>query len=126
MSTSIAINTATNAVATAAAAEASRAKDIACKALLSAYKPEGATVSEMRKYADCVHRMYPQPMSDGLSVVLKVAILVLIASFVVGCFYERGNFFDRFLGGGLMFLTVAVAAMVLLAFAVGGVLFVFS
>jgi hypothetical protein len=123
MSTSVAVS---NAAATAAMVQASRAQDMACRSLVNSYKPEAATTAEMREYADCVYRLNPQPLSDSTAIVLKVLVAALIAAFVVGCVREKGDWVYRFIGGGVAYLCVASLAIILLGLGVAGAVFLFS
>lgn len=129
MSTSIAIFTAASAQAAAASAMAAMAREDACKVTLATYKPEGATVEEMRDYADCVRLIHPRDMVGNELIAVKVCILIVFACAAYGAFrppfmYGNPDIPDRAIGALMSAMIGAVAILVaVLVFFMGKVLF---
>lgn len=48
------------------------------------YAHQTATVEQMHAYAQCVGRLYPEPMATGETVVLKVAIVLIFVGMGAG------------------------------------------
>lgn len=60
----------------AATVAANAARKEACNASVKGYTHDGATVAEMRVYADCVNRLHP---GDGAATLVFGALVVVIA-----------------------------------------------
>lgn len=118
MPTSIAIASGASAQAAAASARAARAE---CIATMPDYNPKTATVQEMRYYADCVYRVHGsgEPMPDGVVLVIKVAVVLLLVGFGVGAWKgrEEGGIIDGFVygvvGAAAVFAVLLVGALLL-------------
>jgi hypothetical protein len=68
----------------AAMAQAHAARVTACEAMVSGYRHETASESQMREYASCVGVLHPAPITAGEEVWLKVGVAILLASFFGG------------------------------------------
>lgn len=119
MPTSIAIASGASAQAAAASARAARAE---CIAAMPQHNPKTATVQEMRYYAGCVYRVHGsgEPMSDGLVLIFKVAVVFLLAGFGVGAWkgYNDEGVVVGFMygiGGAVAVLAVILVGVLLFA-----------
>lgn len=97
---------------TIALMEAHEAEVRSCKALISSYHAETASVGQMQEYAHCVSMVYPLVMSPAELIVVKIALTVAFIGFAVGAW--RGWNDDRDL--------VSVAVYGLLGFLITPVL----
>ena len=78
-----------SAAASAAALSASRARDELCKVTIQTYQPNGASIAEMKQYAECVQRIYPDAMTDQSIIYAKGAIVLMFAAMVIGAWRMR-------------------------------------
>jgi hypothetical protein len=117
-------------ISSVALAEAIAAKTEACKATVKTYKPETATVAEMRGYAECVQRLHPNDLPGGALIVVKVAIVLVLLGAVVGAwksYRERGYFGWFDVAMGFVMGATAVAAILFVGVLVlAGVGFLFT
>lgn len=125
MSTSIAIASAANTQALIAQQQADRAAKMACEAMMPAYTHQGATVDQMRGYAECVSRLYPVPASGDELIALKVAVALLFIGVIGGAWAGRNDCEGPIMGAFMGFIGVLCVEFVLfLIFA--GLAFLFS
>lgn len=98
--------------AAAANAAAREAKEKACVVLIQSYEAKGATVEEMRSYAECVNTLHPDDLSPGAVSALKVCVLVCFACAVIFWWRERrdwdGDIAGQFMCWLIGFLVGAV------------------
>jgi hypothetical protein len=119
--TSIAISSVANAQAAAAAAAAQEAAREACMTYVRGYEHNHATVAEMREYAGCIDRLYPEPLSADAMTVLKVVVALLLVGAVAGVFYGRrdpcirGGAIETVMMGSIIGACVTGAGMLLVA-----------
>jgi hypothetical protein len=114
MSTVI-IASAASVQASIAAQQAREAMRISCEALMPAFKHEGATVAQIHQYAECAGMVYPEPISDGSLIGIKVLIAIMFIGIVVGAWnggrnYHGFDFSEGLLGAfvcGLIFPAIA-------------------
>lgn len=125
MSTSIAIATAANTQAMIAQQQADHAAKVACEAMMPAYTHQGATVELMHAYADCVNKVYPNPMSHDSLIALKIAVALLFIGMIVGAWYDRNDYDGPLMGAAKGFVIVLVAETCLFLIA-AGLVFLFS
>lgn len=129
MSSTVAIIAATSASNSAAIAAAEHAQDTACQAVIQGFNAQTANTQAQIAYADCVHRLNPQQITGDGKVGLAIIMGVLIAGFVIGAL-KSGDFVgDGLIGrfiGGLMGLSVAFVAVVLISSLVYGLMLLFS
>lgn len=118
------------AISAAAAAQAQAAREAACRAVQSSYRPDSATVGEMREYASCVQTLYPDPLSADATIALKVAVALIfcgvIGGFVYGRFDDWDSWFGRFVMYPVMGGFIAMAAEIAIWFAYNGIKFLVS
>lgn len=69
------------------AAQNERIEKQRCEAVIYNYEPQYASKAEMKDYAYCVQKIYPEPMNDTQNMVAKGCVLVLLIAFVVGIIY---------------------------------------
>lgn len=86
-----AISVANSAQAAAANAAAQEAARRACEVFVTGYTHEGATVDRMRGYADCIARLYPEPMTTDELGAAKVIVAVLFAAVIGGAVWGWRN-----------------------------------
>lgn len=125
MSTSIAIATAANTQAMIAQQQADHAAKVACEAMMPTYTHQGATVELMHAYADCVNRVYPNPMSHDSLIALKIAVALLFVGMIVGAWRGHDNCDGPAMGAVEGFIVVFVAEAALF-FIGAGLVFLFS
>lgn len=119
--TAIAVSAAANAQAAAAQAAANEAARVACASLVRGYEHDRSTVSGMREYAGCIERLYPEPMPDAVLIWAKIAVAVLLVSFVAGVANEFRSSSrwagptERFFTGGLFGLMTGCLGFLLVA-----------
>jgi hypothetical protein len=125
MSTSIAIATAANTTALIAQQQAAEGAKMACQAWMPNYTHANATVEKMQAYAECVNRVYPQPMSPDSMIALKVAVALLFVGVIVGTWRGMNDYDGPVLGaiGGFLFVICAEFALFLVG---AGLMFLFS
>lgn len=115
MPATVAIVAATSAGNSAAIAAAERAHDAACRAVIQGFDAKGATTQAQIAYADCVHRLNPEPASK---IVVALIMIFLVGGFLLtavrGSGYGSDSLLDRFMFG-LMGLCIGFCAL-----AVGG------
>jgi hypothetical protein len=118
------------AISSVALAQASAAKTEACKATVKTYKPETATVAEMRGYAECVQRLHPTERTGDELIAVKVVIVLVLLGAVVGAWksYKNTVYFDWFwIGTGFVGGALTVAAILLVGgWVLAGVGFLFT
>jgi hypothetical protein len=122
MSTSIAIASSSNAMASAALIEAKNAKKTACVGLINNYK-QTSNVVEMQAYAECVNIVYPDKQLDvyiGKTLLVSAFIFIIIGS-MIG-YKKHKDSFDMLEGGFaglfvwvLCFLTLAAIGYLIYA-----------
>ena len=125
MSTSIAIATAANTTALIAQQQAAEGAKMACQAWMPNYTHATATLEKMHAYAECVHRLYPEPMSADSTIVLKVAVALLFIGVIVGIWRGMSDYDGPIMGALAGFTIVLVAEFVLLLVG-AGLVFLFS
>lgn len=129
MSATVAIIAATSASNSAAIAAADRAQDTACQAVIQGFNAQTANTQAQIAYADCVHRLNPQPITGDGKVAVAVIMLGLIAGFVIGALtsddYMGDSLVGRFLGG-LVGLTITLVGGLLLSSLIYGLMLLFS
>lgn len=126
MSTSIAIATAANTTALIAQQQqAAESAKMACQAWMPNYTHSGATVEKMHAYAECVHRLDPQPTSPDGVIALKIAIVLLFAGMIVGAWRNKDTYEGPIMGafGGVVFVLIAELVLFLIG---AGLIFLFS
>lgn len=128
MSATVAIIAATSASNSAAIAAAERAQDTACQAVIQGFNAQTANTQAQIAYADCVHRLNPQPITGDGKIIFASLMLVLIVGFVIGFLrdeYGIDSLFDRFMFG-LFGMLIAFAAWLLGAGLIAGLMLLFS
>lgn len=117
MSATVAIIAATSAASSSAAlAEAEQAHDAACRAIIQGFNAQTANTQAQIAYADCVHRLNPQPITGDGKVGLAIIMVVLIAGFVIGALKSDDFLGDGLIGrviGGIVGLTIAFMVVLL-------------
>ena len=78
-----------SAQAAAASAAAHAARVAQCKTVLPNFNAQGATVSEMHEYADCVGTLYPREIGADATIALKVIFMIALAGMVGGVVWSR-------------------------------------
>ena len=129
MSATVAIIAATSASNSAAIAAADRAQDTACQAVIQGFNAQTANTQAQIAYADCVHRLNPQPITGDGKVGLAIIMVALIAGFVIGALNSDDLLGDGLVGrflGGLVGLTVAFVALFLCVSLIYGLMLLFS
>jgi hypothetical protein len=102
--------------ASIAAQQAREAMRISCEALMPTFKHDGSTVAQIHQYAECAGLVYPEPISDGSLIGIKVLIAIMFIGIVFGAWIggrsPRGvDFVYGFMGAflcGLMFPAIAL------------------
>ena len=125
MSTSLAIATASNSAAILAQQQAERAARVACEAMMPAYTHHGASVDQMRVYAECVDKLYPLPMATGDTIALKIAVVFLFVGVIVGAWKERNSWDGPIMGAFTGFVGVLIFEVVIFMI-VAALFFLFS
>lgn len=128
MSATVAIVAATSAANSAAIAAADRAQDTACQAVIQGFNAQTANTQAQIAYADCVHRLNPQPITGDGKLIVASLMLVLIAGFLIGALndqYGSDTLFDRFMFG-LFGMLIAFVAWLLGAGLIAGLMLLFS
>ena len=125
MSTSLALASAANAQAALAQQQADRAAKMACEAMMPAYTHQGATVDQMRGYAECVSRLYPLPTSGSELIILKVAVALLFVAVIIGAWRSWDSYDGPLMGAFGAFIAVLCAEFALFL-VVAGLAFLFS
>lgn len=129
MSISVGIATGAAVQSAAASAEAAAAKKLACQKFVKDYQHETATTQERVDYAGCVGVLHPAPVSDGASMLIKAAIVILLLSTVVGSGLELrrgyGSTLERLCMGAIQGFLLSGAVLLFGGLAVAGVAFVF-
>ena len=87
VATAIAIGA--SAQATAAALEAHQARVTACTKYVQGYTNDGATTAQRQEYASCVATLYPQPLTEGDTYVVKGALVLMFLGIAAGIWYAR-------------------------------------
>ena len=125
MSTSIAIATAANTTAMIAQQQAEEGAKMACQAWMPNYNHATATLEKMHAYAECVHRLYPEPMSTDSLIALKVAVALLFIGTLVGAWRGVNTYEGPALGamGGFVIVIVAELTLGLVG---AGLMFLFT
>ena len=118
--TSAAMAGVASAQAAAASAAAHAARVAQCKTVLPNFSAQGATVSEMREYADCVDTLYPREIGADATVAFKVLFVVALTGAAFAIWKDRQGYTDfgmQVLAGvmGFIFAPVALGAVVGLA-----------
>ena len=107
MSTTIAIASSSNAMASVALIEAQNAKKTACVGLINNYK-QTSNVVEMQAYAECVNTVYPDKQLDasvGKFLIISAFIFIIVGAVIRCKKYKEKDFFIA-LEGGLVGLFV--------------------
>lgn len=128
MSATVAIIAATSASNSAAIAAADRAQDTACQAVIQGFNAQTATTQAQIAYADCVHRLNPQPITGEGKIVVGLIIIVLLGGFLFGVLHDRYGWntpLDRFMFG-LFGLLVAFCGLILTGALAYGLMLLFS
>jgi hypothetical protein len=117
MSTVI-IASAASVQASIAAQQAREAMRISCEALMPAFKHDGATVAQIHQYAECAGLVYPEPISDGSLIGIKVLIAIMFIGIAAGAWIggRSSHGFDfvyGFMGAFLFGLMFPVIALIL-------------
>jgi hypothetical protein len=123
MSVSVSIAAGAAAQSAAANAAASHARKVACMKFVQGYQNDTATTAEMREYAECVGRLYPNPMSSNETLALKASIVIVLLAMVAGLIFghqdrygphwaERYLLFPFFFGIGAVAVLMVLAAIV--------------
>jgi hypothetical protein len=90
-----------------------------CGPVVKGYQHEGATVAEMRSYAQCIGRLHPE-YTGGEIVAVKVAVAIMLLSMVGGIAYgirefrDSGDFSDL-----ILFPIIAPIAVFIVVAAIG-------
>jgi hypothetical protein len=129
MSATVAIIAATSAANSAAIAAADRAQDTACQAVIQGFNAQTANTQAQIAYADCVHRLNPQPITGDGKAYVAVFMVTLIAGFVIGALNSDDLLGDGLVGrflGGLVGLTIAFIVVGLASGLVYGLMLLFS
>lgn len=104
----IAIGAASGAAAGAAAGRAA-ARRVQCEMIVKDYDAHTATVEQKRDYADCVETLYPDPLTPGQAIVIKVVIVLCLLSAVAGA--KKGADDDGIVGACVGFVVGIVLAL---------------
>lgn len=107
------------------AVDASIAQDAVCKMVLEKYNAQTAKVDSMKEYAECVQRIYPDEMSDEMTIAIKILICFAFAGAIRGLFMPAFDGLDR--ATNAVFVAIGfVAAPTLIALIVYAIGFLFS
>lgn len=112
--------TTTAGASAAMAAQRRRMERERCELTLQTYQPEGATVTEMREYADCVNVLYPRQLEPGEIFMLKALLVVCAVAMVVGIF--KGDDLEEKLLNAFIWPVVTGGVVFILSLALGLVL----
>jgi hypothetical protein len=130
MSASIALSSVAVSQSAAATAQAAAAKKVACMKYVQGFQNDTANTAEMRQYASCVNTLHPEPLSDGATWVVKVAILIVFAGMIAGGIKGHtdswGDFGDRYVLMPLFGAFAAAGGLLVLGCVVAGVAFLLS
>lgn len=111
------------------AAQNERIEKQRCEAVIYNYEPQYASKAEMKDYAYCVQKIYPEPMNQTENMVAKGCVLVLLIAFVVGIIYgykdSHGDWVAALIWGVMAPVILTMGAVVV-AVIVSGVGFLFS
>lgn len=130
MSTSVAIASGAAASAAASAARARAEHREACRLMMPSYKegPE-TTVEQRQAYSECVQLVYPQEISGGETMLIKILIASAFIGIACGIWYQKrdgyGGLSDYVMFGILGGITGPVLVGIVFALIAGGV-FLFS
>lgn len=124
---------AVNAQVAVANVEAQESARKACMAYARGYENDRATVTEMREYAACIDKLYPEPLEQGDVMAWKIIVALLIASMVIGvvhAFRDRNNYYQGLIEstfmGAIIGLCHGLIVLLLLAGLYYGVRFLIS
>lgn len=120
--------TAASAANNAMAQEAAhRARVDRCTVFESRFEVAQASIAEKQEYASCVETLYPLPLSEGGTAVIKAGIAILLVAMVVGLIYGYREHRDveSSLMCGLLF-PLCAAAILVLGLIAAGVTYLFS
>ena len=116
MSTSVALSSVAVAQSSIAIAEAEHAQIVACQGFVRGFENDKATTAQMRQYASCVQRLYPEAISPDGMVAIKVLIALLLLSIPIGGYLSWKRDEDSMLavlGALLAPCVIGMAAVVL-------------
>ena len=125
MSTSIAIAAAANTTAILAQQQAQQAAKVACEAMMPAYTHSGASIDQMRVYAQCVDKLYPLPMATGDTIALKIAVVFLFVGVFLGAWAKRDDWEGPIVGAFMGFAGVLILEIIIFL-TVASLIFLFS
>ena len=120
------------AIAAGAAARSNEAMREACKASMPGFRHDTATVAEVREYADCADRLYPQEWTPETVLVAKVLVAVVLAAAIFGAVrgaaggYGFGGRIESMVVGLLGWGAGAAGAIVIGGLMLAGIAFVVS
>jgi len=110
----------------AAIAATERAHDMSCRVLIQGFNAQTANTQAQIAYADCVHRLNPEPTSKAA---VAVIMIFLIGGFLIGAIkgggYGGDSLFDRFMFG-LMGMGIGFCALALGGGLLYGLMLLFS
>ena len=120
--TSAAMAGVASAQAAAASAAAHAARVAQCKTVLPNFNAQGATVSEMKEYAECVEMLYPTEIGADATIALKVLFVVALAGAAFAIWRERQGYTDlgmQVAAGVIGFIFAPLALGVVVGLALG-------
>jgi len=93
--------------------------------MMPTYTHQTATVDQMRNYAECVSRIYPQSASGNELLVLKIAVAFLFVGVIIGIW--RGvNSYEGPIEGAFLGFAGALILEIIIFLVVAGLAFLFS
>lgn len=116
--------------ASIAASNAERNLQISkCPTVIKQYDSNHATVHEMQEYADCVNQIYPNEITTGEIIFLKVLFVSAIFGAIVMIWKEKQKY-DRTISdyfiAGMLGLAIAPAIILTITYCLYGLLWLFN
>lgn len=111
-----------------AQSQAREAKTLACKGVVDSFDSKTATVEQSQDYARCVNHLYPDQLSDGQTLILKVVIVFCLfcAAFGARHFWKEDYHWFSATLGFFIGICGGVAAVLILAGVIISIGFLFT
>jgi hypothetical protein len=114
-----------------AAEEARRAQIAACQAQMPVFNAQTASVEQMHDYADCVNLLYPQELSSGETVFVKILIVGAFLAVLGGAVYghlkrNSDDLIDNLWIGALVGAMIYGGGVLVLWLAIAGIRFLLT
>jgi hypothetical protein len=112
----------------AAQSAAHRARVDRCTVFESRFEVARASVAEKQEYASCVETLYPMPVTEGETSLIKACIVVLLIAMVLGIIWgwRDSRDWEGPVLCGLMFPVFAALAMFIIGLIILGVEYLFT